>query len=1704
MAERKIAVKFGTEGVSEAIRSAQRVGREYDKVLRATQQRIEELNKARPDVARSGDARELADLDRRRSREAIKANQTISASFRELRLKSSNDLNQMRRQSISAYRAIRDSGVSSIQDVNNAQVALNERLEDIEKQFVRNARGLKAYAAGLEDMAKKARAARAAADSIASGNRQSQLPVSAVRRADERRQQSGARLRSVNSEAFSTLGIRAGGEIEAERRQLVDAFKAIKVAGVESAKDIARAQKQLELQMQRLDDEARDNQRSFAGLSNFFKDGAKNLAAYTVQAFQFSVVFGAINTITQSALAVLSAPFTFAKSYGEFETQLKAIAVANGSTVEEISGLRKEIESTAPAIGQMPQITARMAAELSRAGFTAEQTAGLIRNVGNAARGTNEDFSEVGGVLTNVIKQFELTEGQYTEATDILVSGSNASAAGILSVGEGMRYVGTQAAQSNQSLADTVTVIAALTDVGLEGSIAGTSYGQALERMKLGSSELNKETIVTTRGTKLMGEAIDELGVQFRQADGNLRPVLEIIPELRKALDQLVPEDQDILIKALFGTEGARAIRGLLAKTDEELRTLNQTIKDSGGVSQEAADQMKTSYEGAIAEITSQIEVLKIRAGEALAPAFAEVIGIGSDFIGQLIEEVDLMDELNGAIEEFVGWLDQNPEIVEAIKEQFKELVRDGISLAASTARELLKYLQENPQAIEEAIKGVGRFLEGMGQLVKVAIQLAGWLDETLKTLELIYKIASTEIVAKPLVDAVLDGLGIRGGLNKNGPTIAAESIARYPQIDGKVYQNSQGFIVPVAGARDSGGGGYDADTGLDFVAPEGTPVLAAAPGTLLYAEGGRSAQAGQDSSKELPGFQDQNSVLVKLDQPIQFDGKTINYMWYSHLRTLPPEIANKGADYGQPVRIEAGQVLGEVGIANNVPHLHFGAVEDRQQTSFLNQQQLKRFFFGGGVSPVKSTVVGPPGTPGGAPIAATSIAKFPVASSGARSPRTAKPEKTTLNSRQEALIKAANEIGMDPRWLAAIISQESNFDHTVWGGDGGNYFGLIQFGPEERRDYGAREGQSFEDQVLGPVVRFFKDRGFESGMTLSQAYATVLGGNPFANIHGADSNGTTPANAQIGPGQQHYLAGLRFLGGEAGLAAGGFNALDENKFFFDRKKLEEDAIKEREREEEERQREARRLLEDARRRRDERQQQEFELEKQSLSDRQKQAQLDLTARIQQAPETDRPALEQTLTQLELTQSYEQQFLEIDQTLKQLQQERLAKIADGATGESITGRDITAEINFLKQRRDLLDQQLKQEREIRQVDFEQQLNEQYKELKDRLLEVDQTLADVNGKFADSPIEQEAEQLRELNAEFDGYKGVLIDALKATSDLIATKQAAGLATEDEIRILEQLKQKYLELLGIQDRATASLAFEQEFYRKQQILDRAGEIREIDSAIAQGRAGQLQQSGDPFGAARLLERDAIASENLRFEQQLLDINRQVTQAQGQFDQAVDNGTDTTEIETRIQHLERMKQAAVELNQVNLQGIKEQFQDLGETIEAIAADALTTFFEDIFTNTKSVGEAFRDMVGSILQSIARLAAQLLVKQIFKAVGLGFSDGGLVPGFAGGGLVRGPGTGTSDSINAKLSKNEFVMRSKAVEFFGVNLLSQMNSLQVPAQLARLTEPGGGAQPTVVNQYQTVVTPDHDSFRKTDYQRNRDRAESIRRALQG
>ena len=125
-------------------------------------------------------------------------------------------------------------------------------------------------------------------------------------------------------------------------------------------------------------------------------------------------------------------------------------------------------------------------------------------------------------------------------------------------------------------------------------------------------------------------------------------------------------------------------------------------------------------------------------------------------------------------------------------------------------------------------------------------------------------------------------------------------------------------------------------------------------------------------------------------------------------------------------------------------------------------------------------------------------------------------PRKISTNDAQ-AISDSAHRLGLDPYELGAIIQMESGFDPNVWGGDGGNYYGLIQFGGPERGEVGMdpdKIGKYTIQEQMQFVEKFLLGRGYRPGMGVTKAYLTILAGNPNASLTAMDSNNTSAGAA--------------------------------------------------------------------------------------------------------------------------------------------------------------------------------------------------------------------------------------------------------------------------------------------------------------------------------------------------------------------------------------------------------------------------------------------------------------------------------------------------------------------------------------------------------------------------------------------------------------
>jgi hypothetical protein len=122
-----------------------------------------------------------------------------------------------------------------------------------------------------------------------------------------------------------------------------------------------------------------------------------------------------------------------------------------------------------------------------------------------------------------------------------------------------------------------------------------------------------------------------------------------------------------------------------------------------------------------------------------------------------------------------------------------------------------------------------------------------------------------------------------------------------------------------------------------------------------------------------------------------------------------------------------------------------------------------------------------------------------------------------------------------------------------------------------------------------------------------------------------------------------------------------------------------------------------------------------------------------------------------------------------------------------------------------------------------------------------------------------------------------------------------------------------------------------------------------------------------------------------------------------------------------------------------------IKQSWSDLGAFFTQLGSD-ITAIWDDVWKSLTSGVDATVNWIVDKFRGLASTISSIVSSISSTASAIGSGDTSGAP-FAAGGMVRGPGGDTSDSIMARLSNGEFVMRAAAVRHWGADMMAALNA---------------------------------------------------------
>lgn len=333
-------------------------------------------------------------------------------------------------------------------------------------------------------------------------------------------------------------------------------------------------------------------------------------------------------SMTMSVTMPLAAAGAVAvKTFADFEQTMNMVRVNTGATGREFA----QLSDLALKMGADTVFSANESAqamlELSKGGLKpADIEAGALAATMNLAATEGLALDQAATIVVRTMKTFNLNGKESVQVVDALAASSLASTADVEGIADAFKYVGSTAAQMKVPLVDVATGIAMVTDAGIDGTTAGTSYNRFL----LGLAGTTK------KGSKV----IEEYGLQFFDANGRMRPTIEIVGELQRAFGGLNDQQRATALKDLFGVEGMRTANVLITQGIDGYQNYRSEVEQTGAAAM-MADARMSGLKGALEQMAGSTETAAILIGEDLAPA----VRFAADAIGDLADTYAAMPD---------------------------------------------------------------------------------------------------------------------------------------------------------------------------------------------------------------------------------------------------------------------------------------------------------------------------------------------------------------------------------------------------------------------------------------------------------------------------------------------------------------------------------------------------------------------------------------------------------------------------------------------------------------------------------------------------------------------------------------------------------------------------------------------------------------------------------------------------------------------------------------------------------------------------------------------------------------------------------------------------------------------------------------------------------------------------------------------------
>jgi len=371
---------------------------------------------------------------------------------------------------------------------------------------------------------------------------------------------------------------------------------------------------------------------------------AMTAATSVTKAFKLGVAAAGAAIVVFSGIMLKKAVSAAADFEGAM-AKVKAVTQDTTKTAKQNAEAFELLTDKAKELGRETKFTmmdiAGAEQALGRAGFTTNEILSSMAGIADLAAASGIDLAYAADIAAKTIRALGLEASDSTRIADVFAYAAANANVDVMMLGESMKYVAPLARAAGYSLEETVAILAKFGDVGIQGSMAGTS-------LRFAFSALLAET-------DAFKESMDDLGMSMDDVtgpDGELMDFVDILAMLEEA-----GADTGNIIE-MMGKRAGPAIAALLANVPG-LKEFTRELENSTGAAKTMADILRDNLEG-------QLEVLQ----GSWQLLFVTVGGKVTDVLQSFIE-----DTLIPAVNEFAAWAEESDALEKSLETFFETAI---------------------------------------------------------------------------------------------------------------------------------------------------------------------------------------------------------------------------------------------------------------------------------------------------------------------------------------------------------------------------------------------------------------------------------------------------------------------------------------------------------------------------------------------------------------------------------------------------------------------------------------------------------------------------------------------------------------------------------------------------------------------------------------------------------------------------------------------------------------------------------------------------------------------------------------------------------------------------------------------------------------------------------------------------------------------